>query len=396
MPSNKKTPVTNIKKRTTASARSKISTKRVKKSVPNSDGSYIQDQPHTNVSTSDQCQPDPTSASAHNEAILSLLHRLDESNRALTTRMDRMEQRSFNSTPVTPRAHSHVRQPATTLPHTASERAPTGLDPPAVKGSDLVPQGQVHQTNSAPLLMTGTANTLSQAEPDRRDTILPNLDVLRQMPAVSETVTNLLSTYEQRGRQEVLQGKNLPPKKSGRYNSVDLVNVAPQLRWPNEGYHGSQGRKRLTYDDLSFPQWVSGQLTNVYNINDPALLRQALLQVIMATRDAASLPWPVVRNAWAVSMHQVEEGSLDWSQTTQWSLNRLSASQLAMTTINPTTHQKKPCKFYNEGSCSHEGNHGSYTHICNFCNRQGRVLSHPEAKCSFKAKTNKQNINPNS
>ena len=290
MPSNKKTPVTNIKKRTTASARAKISTKRVKKSVPNSDGSYIQDQPHTNVSTSDQCQPDPTSASAHNEAILSLLHRLDESNRALTTRMDRMEQRSFNSTPVTPRAHSHVRQPATTLPHTASERAPTGLDPPAVKGSDLVPQGQVHQTNSAPLLMPGTANALSQAEPDRRDAILPNMDVLRQMPAVSETVTNLLSTYEQRGRQEVLQGKNLPPKKSGRYNSVDLVNVAPQLRWPNEGYHGSQGRKRLTYDDLSFPQWVSGQLTNVYNINDPALLRQALLQVIMATRDAASLP----------------------------------------------------------------------------------------------------------
>ena len=93
--------------------------------------------------------------------------------------------------------------------------------------------------------------------------------------------------------------------------------------------------------DLSFPQWVSGQLTNIYNFSDPVLFKQALLQVIMATRDAASLPWPVVRNAWAVSMHEVEEGSLDWSQTTQWSLNRLSALQLDMTSTNATTHHKK-------------------------------------------------------
>ena len=98
MPGNKKTPVTNIKKRTTASARARISTKRMKKSVPNSDGSYIQEQPGTNVSTVKQHQSAPTSVNTHNEAILTLLQRLDESNKALRTRMDRMEQRSFNST----------------------------------------------------------------------------------------------------------------------------------------------------------------------------------------------------------------------------------------------------------------------------------------------------------
>ena len=113
-----------------------------------------------------------------------------------------------------------------------------------------------------------------------------------------------------------MQGKGTSVKKSGRYNTVEIVNVPPHLRWPNEGYHSSSGKKRIAYDDLSFPQWVSGQLTNIYNIQDPNLAKQALLQVIMSTRDGASLPWPVVRNAWVVSMHEVEEGSLDWSQTT--------------------------------------------------------------------------------
>ena len=79
---------------------------------------------------------------------------------------------------------------------------------------------------------------------------------------------------------------------------------------------------RPTYDELSLPQWVSGQLTNIYNIQDPVLVKQALLQVIMATWDATSLPWPAVRGAWAASMHEVEEGTLGWANTTQWSLNK--------------------------------------------------------------------------
>ena len=150
MPGNEKTTATNSKKRTTASARARISTKRIKKSVPISDGSYIQEQPDSNVSTSNQHQSDPTSTGTHNEAILSLLQRLDESNRALTTCTDRIEQRSFNSTPVTPRSYSHIRHPATILPHTASERAPTVSDHPPVKGSDLITQHQTVSMVSAP------------------------------------------------------------------------------------------------------------------------------------------------------------------------------------------------------------------------------------------------------
>ena len=78
-------------------------------------------------------------------------------------------------------------------------------------------------------------------------------------------------------------------------------------------------------DDLSLPEWAVGQLTNVHQIQDPTLLRQALLQVILDLRDATSLPWQAVRDAWSHAMHDIEEGRLTWADSTQWAINRLSA-----------------------------------------------------------------------
>ena len=135
-------------------------------------------------------------------------------------------------------------------------------------------------------------------------------------------------------------------------------------------------------------QWVSGQLTNVYNIQHPTLLKQVLLQVIMATRGTTTLPWQAVKNAWTTSMHEIEDGSLQWSDTTQWPLNRISASQLPMTNFQTVSQMKKTCKYFNEEKCTHEGSHGNYIHVCLYCSRQGRQSAYPETKCSFKFRSN--------
>ena len=160
----------------------------------------------------------------------------------------------------------------------------------------------------------------------------------------------------------------------------------PELRWSNEGYLGVSAKKRISYDDLSVTEWAVGQLSNVCHTN---LARQALLQVILALRDTTSLPWEAVRSAWGNSMHQIEQGSLSWEDNVQWSLNRLSASQIALAnarTINQPSLKRKDkiCKFYNQGSCSHESSHGNFRHNCSFCARSGRILTHPEVKCNIK------------
>ena len=122
------------------------------------------------------------------------------------------------------------------------------------------------------------------------------------------------------------------------------------------------------------------------------MLRSVLTQVIFTMRDAASIPWPAVREAYASSMHEVEEGRLSWNDATQWSLNRLSASQVALVISRTSPHLQKgrTCKFYNENSCSHEGHHGVYKHNCAYCWRQGKTNNHPETKCYFKGNNKQQ------
>ena len=161
----------------------------------------------------------------------------------------------------------------------------------------------------------------------QNDGVLPRLETLRQLPSVSNTVSTLLGAYEDQAR-ATLQGRQL--RKPVRYNSVEVVQKAPEFCWPNEGYYAPAGKKRVIYDDLTLPQWVVGQLSNIYHMRDQTTARHVLLQAILAMKDATSLPWTAIRSVWATSMHDLEEGNLGWRYTTQWSINRLRASQISM------------------------------------------------------------------
>ena len=126
-------------------------------------------------------------------------------------------------------------------------------------------------------------------------------------------------------------------------------------------------------------------------------MKQALLQSIQVFRDATSLPWQAVRTAYAHSMHEIKQGTLRWEDNMQWSLNRLSSSQIAManvSTVHSQQNVRKMCRFFNEGSCTHDSSHGQYKHICNFCSRMGKQLPHAENKCLAKQR-NQQGQNNN-
>ena len=403
MPSTKKTPAANARKKVTASARARINTGQRKRSSDNN-GSYIQDIAKETVSTvpsllSNGPDSGPASTKTSNDAILAYLKRIDDSTKALGERVQAIERnRSIEVTPVRQRLHSHDDDPPNTfvLPtastgrqnrHSLRFRDPA---PEVLHSSDTNRQLHVQGATSQPLTSQASVDIHQSSRDPDRDSIIPGVDVLRRNPTVSQAVSSVLASYDAQIQSQVLQGKQAS-KRSGRYNTTDTTTALPEYRWPNEGYHGSKGKKRILYDDLSLPQWAVGQLTNVHQIQDPTLLRQALLQVILTLRDATSLPWQAVRDAWSHSMHDVEEGRLTWADSTQWAINRLSASQIAMANSQITSQgqyqgQKKVCRYYNEGNCSHEGNHGQFRHNCAFCARQGRNNTHPETKCLFKQK----------
>ena len=106
MPSSKKE-IPNARKRVTASARARTSVKKQKRMVASElDGSYVQKSKKT-VSTA--CVKEKQQPVSHpdNEAILSILKDIKESNDALSKRMDKVErQAARDSTPINPRSHA--------------------------------------------------------------------------------------------------------------------------------------------------------------------------------------------------------------------------------------------------------------------------------------------------
>ena len=394
MPSTrKKSPVSAAKKKTPATTKNKNSIKKSGKKnqvVTINDGSYLQTSNmegmapqggvSTDVANTITNQPNQvTELASTNQAILAMLQKLDESNQALGKRMEVLErQGAVSSTPLA----SPTSQLPTGAPSALHHQG--GMIQAATQASTM-------RRNMADIPMARTeapqyTNRGSGMQGhEARDAMAPRLDVMRSIPSISSAVSQLLARYDDQADQEALPGKGFNMrKKSGRYNVTDNPIANPQFRWPNEGLVSNSHVKKPPYDDLSMAQWISGQLNNILLIEDNTTARNVLTQVAMAMKDAVTLPWPAVRSAWAVSMSDIEEGRLGWADSTQWALNRISNSQLAVLnshTVNAGGQRTKICRFYNEGNCNHEGHHGMYKHFCAYCQKLGRSLMHPELRC---------------
>ena len=69
---------------------------------------------------------------------------------------------------------------------------------------------------------------------------MPSLETLKHLQTISESVSQLMGSYKNHAR-NAIQGR----RKSGRFNTVDIVHTAPQISLANEGYHTPAGKKRV-------------------------------------------------------------------------------------------------------------------------------------------------------
>ena len=267
------------------------------------------------------------------------------------------------------------------------------------QGVSATQQGWATSDDLPTDIIHGPPNDLPQ------DLIIPLLQTLRSN-TMANNAADVQMTRLQATARDTCQGK-LTHRVSGHYNTREIPGSDPQVRWPNEGVAPTGGAQRLKYDELSIPQWVAGEISNLLQVEDSRIQRYMLLQVRNSMRDAMSLPWSVVRSAFAMSMHEIEEGRLTWADHLTWSMNRMETSQallLAANTANTrshyyntrsqahaNTHHKKHepriCNYYSEGYCNRQQDHGIYLHKCGYCselrNPPGSII-HPEAYCPVK------------
>ena len=326
-----------------------MSTKKIRENSQNQNGSFLQAGMLSTSSTSSPQGPPSAELQGNHDTIPAMLSDIKASNQALSERMTKIERQSLESPSHTnqwAQSQGQAMSSSRVLQNTSVEthvHHNTG----SIKGlQDLHPTADNNTTcpsnehpGSSPHPKVNMRAGLSDLP---NDSVLPNLETIRRLPSVS--VSNILASYDSQNKQESNQGK------------------------PHRG-SGKMVKKHLLYDVLSMPQWVAGQLTNILHMQDHVM---ALVQVITAMKDA--VPFTAIKNPWACPMHGLEEGNLAWGDSTQWALNRLSVSQVLMIgSHSALLSQKKFCKYFNEGSCTHESHHGLCKHNCRFCGRQGRT-----------------------
>ena len=229
---------------------------------------------------------------------------------------------------------------------------------------------------------------------------------LRSNPVIQQLVEERVALLETRMKNELQQGHVLR-KKSGRYNTADTPCGPIHTRWPNESCPVGAGRKHPSLDDLFMGQFVIGFLNNIMDTQHQELARHMMVELNETIKLAENLSWPIAGGAFAASMHKIEDGTLMWSNSRQLADNRLTYSQSVVfsgsVTMSPRpgtpaqnnggSTRRIVCKWFNEGSCPHSGNHmdatgvTTFRHICMFCYRNlKRNNAHTEIDCNNKKK----------
>ena len=221
MPGTKKTPVAVGKKKTTASARARISTRKTRRTTDNN-GSYITEQTKKTVSKDSSSAPSnnsgPTqSSTTTNDAILAYLAKIDESTLALTQRVNQIERnQSMDMTPVRQGSHSHDNDAAESFcPQVASTSRPNRQSL-RFQDSNLPTMQPGHPSQATSATSTGNLqNPNVQGNPSslhtwqpqsvNHDNIIPSMDALRGNPTVSEAVAKVLASYDTQARTHILQ-----------------------------------------------------------------------------------------------------------------------------------------------------------------------------------------------
>ena len=146
-----------------------------------------------------------------------------------------MEQNSTTSTPLQIRSREGISDPT---PVRRDQTIPVGSN----AHLDIV---NSHHTSQGDALVLGNAISHSSAvqlpptmgrgmrhtstEAYQRDAVLPDLNVLRHIPTVADTVNDIMASYENQARAQTSQGKNTSHK-SGRYNATDIITAPPEFR----------------------------------------------------------------------------------------------------------------------------------------------------------------------
>ena len=196
--------------------------------------------------------------------------------------------------------------------------------------------------------------------------------------------------------------------KSGRERTGGDDARCVYVKWPQEACYIGPEKKRVRFDELTHPQWVSGLISIASEESNAHIQSNMFKYLASLNQDVCDFGFEPSKGAHSLILSYIEEYKASWDdlpmiQPLRESYTYRSQSvKVASHAIRPVRTQTqvklgsdkaKICKNYNTGACvkgaSRVGNGIFYSHFCNFCHRNGSKFPHTEMECKKKLGTTK-------
>ena len=132
----------------------------------------------------------------------------------------------------------------------------------------------------------------------------------------------------------------------------DTVFVKRQVPWLQNFVLGGNNKSRVSYDNLSWCQWVSGFAMIAREESNVDTKNSMLDYLSEIMEDANNFSWQSAKASHAVLLCRMEEGKVEWSETTKIDRIRRAHAQ-RLPPQNNITHTKfksetktAVCRFY--------------------------------------------------
>ena len=242
---------------------------------------------------------------------------------------------------------------------------------------------------------TSSSESNESLESSDDEVKIPQLSHIRSSKEVQRQIDRSIAKLSRKQ----LEGNDISQKlKSKRGGPVEVA-VQKKVAWPHEHILGGQTRQRVTYDQLTMPQFVQGFVKNILdekNLDNREFMLRYLGDIMEDTSDFA---WVSAKASHAVLLCEMERRQVVWSDTAMIDRIRRAHAQKHQNRQNWGFRQqeKRPwfCKNFQTGSCSfnkdHEVGGKLHRHICAHCLSQGKHLNHSERDCHFSKKSGPKN-----
>ena len=197
------------------------------------------------------------------------------------------------------------------------------------KMSDTSPV-KVSQRSQASHAPSAAVVTPNPAQLD--EVVVPSVAALQGTPHIQAEVDRRLKHLA-----ELNEAGKLKLQRGGS----DTVWVKKQVPWPQNFVLGGNNKSRMSYDNLSWCQRVSG-FTMIAREENNIQIKNAMLDNLSEImEDANNFSWQSAKASHAVLLCRMEEGKVDWSDTSKIDRIRRAHAQRAPQNLASNNKSKR-------------------------------------------------------